>query len=129
MRALLIVAMVTLAGCTPNLTEEQKRGLEVIAALQPDPDHARFKVALNTVSAREQVYVDAANDWQRGTDEYREADNQCHEFLHATNHLVMEYFRRQKIDGKKAADWYIKEARKSDSQIVSDWLPERSPLN
>ncbi len=113
-----------LAGCSasPDLTKEQKAALQVLGESLPDPGHERYRTASETVYAREQVYVDAMNACQYGSDEYRKASAKGLSFIGATNNLSLEYFDRNKADGsEKAADWYIAEIKKTDRQIIADW--------
>ena len=131
MRALLAAMIATLlVGCSdspeePDLTAEQRDALQVLGEMLPESDHSRWIAAASTVRERGQVYVDVMNSFEYGTDERREASAKELSFSRAENNLSEEYFRRRKIDGKKAADWYVAEIQKSDTQLIGDWSSPR----
>lgn len=105
-----------------DLTKEQKAALQVLGESLPGSAHGRWCTALDAVYAREQVYVDAMNACKPGTAEYREASAKAFSFMEATENIVVEYYRRKKFDGPEAAaDWYVTETQKSDTQIIEDW--------
>ncbi len=124
MRTLIAIVLSTmLVGCSdgPDLTEEQLDALQVLGEMQPDSDHSRWVAAADTVRARGKIYWDAYEACEPGSDERKEAKAKELSFAIAENNLVLEYLRRRKIDGTKAADWYVSEIKNSDAQLIKEW--------
>ncbi len=128
--------LLMLVGCSgrPDLTEEQLEALQFIGEMQSDSDHSRQAAAADavmaaawaTLSARVKIYRDAYEACELGSAERREANAKELSFAIAENNLVLEYLRRRKIDGTKAADWFVSEIKNSDAQLIKDWYkPER----
>ncbi len=136
MRTLIAIVIATmLVGCSdrPDLTEEQLDALQVLGEMQPDSDHYRQAVAADAVAgaaaeavhARGKIYRDAYEACEPGSAERREAKAKELSFAIAENSLILEYLRRRKIDGTQAADWYVAEIEKSDTQIIEDWYKRK----
>ena len=107
---LVCVVLLGLVGCSrsgSDLTEEQKRGLEVLArAANPDPLLERFAVAHNSVC-------------ERGMDSGELA------LMDAASALIHEMERRKAASGgkvtKELVEWAEAEAKKSDAEIIAAW--------
>ncbi len=132
--AIVIAAM--LVGCSdrPDLTEEQMEALQFIGDMRANADLHRQEAAASavqvaawdTLRARVKIYRDAYEACELGSAERREASAKEMSFAIAENNLLLEYLRRRKIDGTKAADWFVSEIKNSDAQLIKDWYkPER----
>ena len=137
MRTLITIVIATmLVGCSdqPDLTEEQLDALQALGEMRANADQHRQAVAADSVAgaaaeavhARGKIYREAYEACEPGSAERKEAKAKELSFAIAENTLLIEYVRRRKIDGTKAADWYVAETEKSDTQIIEDWYkPER----
>lgn len=106
------VVLAGLAGCSrpgSDLTEEQKRGLEVLSKIadpKTDPLQERFSAA----------FVSVCN---------RGMDSPNREFMFAGIELKNEMDRRKDAAGGKVnealATWAESEAAKSDTEIIAAW--------
>jgi len=138
MRTLMTIVISTmLVGCSdrPDLTKEQLDALQSLGEMRANfatsPQDAPDLGAV--FDAQDQMYARIEKNWaaykacKPGTAESREAYEKANNLPKAQGNVFSEYIRLQEIDGKKAAaEWYVAEMEKSDSQIIEKWSkPER----